>query len=159
MIVGQSYRVIAPTQRYFGAAPWWDDGRDFSISTHAADLATFIGGLGLAPVAVVGWSYGAAVCLKMAVDRPWLAERLILYEPAITSFVHAPEEATAVAADRLEMTAGARDRVGEGDALTAVRLFMDGVNDRRGSFDGLPDTVQEIMLENARTLALLFGAP
>ena len=57
------------------------------------------------------------------------------------------------------MIAEARDRVSQGDALTAVRLFMDGVNDRRGSFDGLPHSVQDIMLENSRTLPLLFGAP
>jgi pimeloyl-ACP methyl ester carboxylesterase len=158
-IVGQRYRVIAPTQRYFGTAPWPDDGRNFSINTHAADLAAFITRQRLGPVALVGWSYGAAVCLKMAVDQPELAQRLILYEPAVTSFVHAPEEAETAAADRLEMTAQARDRVSQGDALTAVRLFMDGVNDRRGSFDGLPEMVQDIMLENSRTLPLLFGAP
>ena len=158
-IVGQRHRVIAPTQRYFGSAPWPDDGRDFSISTHAADLADFIRRHRLEPVALVGWSYGAAVCLQMAVDQPELATRLILYEPAIASFVQAPEEADAAAADRLEMTAQARDRTSQGDASTAVRLFMDGVNGRRGSFDGLPVTVQDVMLENSGTLRLLFGAP
>jgi pimeloyl-ACP methyl ester carboxylesterase len=88
-----------------------------------------------------------------------LTQRLILYEPAITSFVNAPEEAETAAADRREMTARARDRVSQGDSSSAVRLFMDGVNDRRGSFDGLPEAVQDIMLENSRTLSLLFGAP
>jgi pimeloyl-ACP methyl ester carboxylesterase len=159
MIVGQRYRVIAPTQRYFGAAPWPDDGQNFSIATHAADLADLIGDRGLAPVALVGWSYGAAVCLQMAVDQPELVQRLILYEPAIISFVHAPEQAEAAVADRLDMTARARDRVGEGDTSAAVRLFMDGVNDQRGSFDRLPQTVQEVMLENSRTLPLLYAAP
>ena len=99
-IVGRRHRVIAPTQRYFGTAPWPDDGRNFSISTHAADLADFISTRRLEPFALVGWSYGAAVCLKMAVDQPELVQRLILYEPAITSFVHAPEAAATVAADR-----------------------------------------------------------
>jgi pimeloyl-ACP methyl ester carboxylesterase len=158
-IIGRRHRVIAPTQRYFGTAPWPDDGRNFSIDTHAADLADFISKHRLEPVALVGWSYGAAVCLKMAVDQPDLAQRLILYEPAIISFVHATEEAETAAADRLEMTARARDRASQGDSLTAVRLFMDGVNDRRGSFDGLPEAAQDIMLENSRTLPLLFGAP
>jgi pimeloyl-ACP methyl ester carboxylesterase len=57
------------------------------------------------------------------------------------------------------MTAPARARIDEGDVSTAVRLFMDGVNDRHGSFDSLPHRVQQIMRENSRTLPLLFTAP
>jgi hypothetical protein len=36
---------------------------------------------------------------------------------------------------------------------------MDGVNDRHGSFDSLPHSVQQVMRENSRTLPLLFTAP
>jgi pimeloyl-ACP methyl ester carboxylesterase len=158
-IVGKRHRVVAPTQRYFGTTPWPDDGRHFSIGTHAADLADFISRQRLEPVALVGWSYGAAVCLEMAVNRPELAGRLILYEPAIISFVQDRQDAETAAADRLEMTAQARDRVNRGDASTAVRLFMDGLNDRVGTFRDLPETVQDVMLGNSRMLPLLFGAP
>jgi pimeloyl-ACP methyl ester carboxylesterase len=156
--LGQSYRVLAPTQRYFGTSPWSDDGRGFSLGSHAHDLAEFIGGFGKAPVALVGWSYGAAVCLLMAVEQPQLVQRLVLYEPAIVSFVHASEDADAAAADRLDMTAQARARIGGGDTSAAVKAFMDGVNDRPGTFDSLPERVQQIMLENRRTLPLLFAA-
>src|SRR5262245_7273648 len=107
-IIAQRYRVIAPTQRYFGTSPWPDDGRTFSISTHAADLADFIDGLQVGPVALVGWSYGAAVCLAMAVEQPEVVRRLVLYEPAIISFVDEPAAAQAAAADRQEMIAPAR---------------------------------------------------
>jgi pimeloyl-ACP methyl ester carboxylesterase len=155
----ERYRVIAPTQRYFGTSAWPDDGQGFSMDNHAHDLAEFIAGLALEPVALVGWSYGAAVCLLMAVARPELVHRLVLYEPAILSFVQAPADAEAGAADRLEMTAQARARTRAGDTVAAVRLFMDGVNDRQGTFDGLNDRVQEIMLDNRRTLSLLFAAP
>src|SRR5207237_100175 len=84
---------------------------------------------------------------------------LVLYEPAIVSFVYTPDEAEAAGADRHEMTTQARARIGAGDTFAAVRLFMDGVNDQPGSFDRLPDSVQAVMSENARTLALLFAAP
>ena len=47
-------RVIAPTLRYFGSLPWIDHGRNFSIKTHADDLAGFIATPELDPVAVVG---------------------------------------------------------------------------------------------------------
>jgi pimeloyl-ACP methyl ester carboxylesterase len=129
------------------------------LDTHAHDLATFIAGLELGPVTVVGWSYGAAVCLLMAVERPELVDRLVLYEPAIVSFVDAPDDAEAATADRGVMTSQARSRIGAGDTLAATGLFMDGVNDRPGTFDSLPERVRTVMLENSRTLPLLFAAP
>jgi len=52
-IIGSRYRLVAPTQRYFGLLLWPDDGRDFSIQTHAADLAAFIGESNLAPATIV----------------------------------------------------------------------------------------------------------
>ena len=157
--LGERFRVIAPTQRYFGTTPWSDDGRDFSVATHARDLARFVSALSRERVTLVGWSYGAAVCLAMAVEQPASVQRLILYEPAIVSFVTAPLEAQAAATDRQDMTAEARRRVGQGDLPGAVRTFMDGVNDQEHAFDSLPTTVQQIMLENGRTLPLLFAAP
>ena len=42
--LGPRVRVLAPTQRYFGTAPWPDDGKNFSIGTHAHDLADFVRG-------------------------------------------------------------------------------------------------------------------
>ena len=153
------FRVLAPTQRYFGTSPWTDDGQTFSMATHAADLAVFIRGAGVRSVTLVGWSYGAAVCMLTAVEHPELVSRLILYEPAIMSFVQAPEQVQAAEADRREMTGLARARIRDGDTPGAVRSFMDGVNDRLGAFDNLSDRVQGIMLENGRTLPLLFAAP
>ena len=127
------------------------------MATHAADLADFIRGSGLGSATLVGWSYGAAVCLLTATEHPDLVDRLVLYEPAIMSFVHAPEQAEAAEADRTEMTSSARARIRDGDTTGAVRLFMDGVNDRPGAFDSLPDRMQGIMLDNGRTLPLLFA--
>ena len=81
-LIAPHRRVVAVTQRYFGTAPWPDDGTHFSVDTHADDLAAFLRALSLVPVALVGWSYGAAVCLVMGTRHPELVERLVLYEPA-----------------------------------------------------------------------------
>ena len=62
----------------------------------------------LEPVTLVGWSYGAAVCLLTAVQQPELVQRLVLYEPGIATFVDAPADAQAAASDRLAITAPAR---------------------------------------------------
>jgi pimeloyl-ACP methyl ester carboxylesterase len=157
--IGRRFRVIAPTQRHFGNYPWPDDGQTFSVATHANDLAEFIQSLQLGPVSLVGWSYGAAVCLTMTAQRPELVHQLIVYEPAIISFVDTSNDAQAATTDRSEMTAQARAQLARGDTTTAVRAFMDGVNDQPGAFDSLPHRVRQIMHENRRTLPMLFAAP
>ena len=157
-IIGSRYRLIAPTQRYFGTLPWPDDGRDFSIQTHAADLAAFVGSMNVAPVAIVGWSYGGAVSLAMALQHPELASRLFLYEPALATFVGDASDAKGASADRSEMTRAARQEADAGNFHDAVRLFMDGVNDQAETFGQLPPAVRQNMLENSRMLSLLFAA-
>ncbi len=153
--IAQRYRVIAPTQRYFGVSAWPDDGRNFSMQGHANDLAAFISALRLGPVPIVGRSYGGAVTLAMAAQHPKLVERLFLYEPSLATFVTDP----AAANDRLHMMRAAKAATHGGDIDRAVQLLMDGANDRDGDFQRLPDRVRAVMLESVRTLPLLFAAP
>jgi pimeloyl-ACP methyl ester carboxylesterase len=157
-IIAPTHRVIAPTQRYFGSTPWPDDGRHFSIATHAADLGAFIGELKLGPIDIVGWSYGAAVCLTLAATHPEHIKRLFLYEPVLTTFVEDASSAKLAVDDRTEMTRAAKIAASEGNLDAAVQLFMDGVNDFEGTFERLPQWVQRMMLGNGRMLPLLFAA-
>ena len=90
--VAKHYRSIAYTQRYFGTDPWPDDGNNFSVATHADDLARFIILLNIGPVHLVGWSYGGLVATTAAVKDPSLVRSLILYEPGVIS-VLPPESA------------------------------------------------------------------
>jgi len=158
-IIASRYRVIAPTLRYFGTSPWSDDGRNFSVQTHADDLAAFIRVLDVGPVAVVGWSYGAVIGLAMAVRHPRLAERLFLYEPGITTFVTDPAALDRATEDRLKVMLPGKAAVMSGDNEGAIRILTDGVDSRDGTFQRLPDHVQAIMLESARILPLLFASP
>ena len=158
-ILSRRYRVIAPTQRYFGASAWPDNGMKFSVKVHADDLAAFIGAMKLDPVSIVGWSYGAAVCIAMATLHPGLTKQLFLYEPTLATFVQNPVAAKRAMDDRAKMFSAAKAEASEGNNEIAVRLFMDGVNDRDGSFGNLPESVQRIMVENSRMLPLLFSAP
>ena len=158
-IIASRYRVIAPTLRYFGTSPWSDDGRNFSVQTHADDLAAFIGVLDMGPVAVVGWSYGAVIGLAMAVRHPRLAERLLLYEPGITTFVTDPAALDRATEDRLKVMLPGKAAVMSGNNEGAIRILTDGVDNRDGAFQRLPDHVQAIMLESARILPLLFASP
>jgi pimeloyl-ACP methyl ester carboxylesterase len=52
------------------------------IATFVEDVAALIGQLGASPVVVGGISMGAAIALRLAVERPGLARALILARPA-----------------------------------------------------------------------------
>src|SRR5262249_17496181 len=103
--IAQGHRFIAVDLRYFGAAPWTDDGAKFSVATHADDLAAFIAGLKIGKVTLVGWSYGGAVALVTAVQHPELVGGLFLYEPGLTTFVNDAADAKLAADDRKAMLA------------------------------------------------------
>jgi pimeloyl-ACP methyl ester carboxylesterase len=158
-IIGLKYRVIALSQRYFGQDPWPDKGEQFSISTLADDLSSFVRGLELGPVTIVGWSFGGGISLTMAVRNRGLVTRMFLYEPTLSTFLTEPDEARVAVEDRAGMMKAAKPLAASGDLAGALRMFMDGVNAEDGAFDRLAPEVRKMMTDNARMLPLLFAGP
>jgi len=157
--VAESYRFIAPAQRYFGTGPWPDDGAGFSMATHADDLVAFLRQLGGGPAHVVGWSYGGAVAIVLAVHHPEWVKSLFVYEPGVATFVTDPADAQAVGEDRRDSRAPATMAAKAGDTSAAVQLLMDGVAGRPGTFDRLAPAFREHLLDNGRVLPLALVAP
>ncbi|CAB3797743.1 alpha/beta fold hydrolase [Paraburkholderia fynbosensis] len=157
--VAARYRVIAPSNRYFGVDPWPDDGAKFSAQTHADDLAAIIRGLDAKPVRLVGWSYGADIALLVAVQHPDLVNGVFAYEPSITTFVTDPGDRKAILADQQMAFGPAFAASKRGDQQAALRPFVDGVNGSPGTFDRLPAPVRTVLSENARTIPLQLNAP
>ena len=155
----RKYRYIAFDQRYFGPAPWPDDGKHFSVATHANDLAAFLRQLDAGPAHLVGWSYGADVVLVLAVQHPVLVRSLFLYEPSIATFVTEPADLKAVNEDGEKMSAGSNVATGAKDQVAAVRALLDSVDALPGTFDAYPPAPRSVALENARTLPLEIVAP
>jgi pimeloyl-ACP methyl ester carboxylesterase len=93
--IADEHRFIALTQRYFGTGQWTGDGKDFGEATHAADLAAFIKTLDIGPVHLVGWSYGANVAALAALENPDLVQSVVLFEPALDSFIKQGEAGNA----------------------------------------------------------------
>src|SRR5262245_2020661 len=93
----KKYRSISYTQRYYGNAPWPDDGKNFSATTHADDLRKLCASLNTGPVHVFGWSYGGLVAVIAALKNPPPIRSLVLYEPSLVSVLPAesPEGRTA----------------------------------------------------------------
>ncbi|MGO9482790.1 MAG: alpha/beta fold hydrolase [Candidatus Kryptoniota bacterium] len=89
--LGPRFRVIAVSLRHYYPERWDGKGEDFSIKTHAEDVAAFIERLNCGPVYLVGHSRGGSVALGAAKIRPDLIKKLVLMEPAVTALLPKPE--------------------------------------------------------------------
>lgn len=154
------HRYIAYTQRYFGTEAWPDDGKNFSVVTHAADLAAFIRALNLGPVHLVGWSYGGPVTALVAIEHPDLVRSLAIHEPAIRPLIADSPAGKQALADFGKAAGPAVAASKSGDTATAAKLFLEAVFELpRGGFDTDPVVRRNIILDNARTVPLLLVGP
>jgi pimeloyl-ACP methyl ester carboxylesterase len=86
--LGRHYRVIAYSRRYHWPNQPIPGGADYRMEEHVDDLGAVIRSLANAPVHLIGHSYGAFLCLLLAIREPQLVRTLVLEEPpAITLFV------------------------------------------------------------------------
>ena len=157
--VAKRHRFIAYSYRYHGAAPWPDDGKQYSAATHAADLAAFVRRLNAGPVHLVGLSYGGLLATMVASEHSELVRSLTLAEPAIGAVLMDTPEAKQALDDRGKAFAPIVAAAKAGDAMQATKLFFDLVNNQgAGAFDKQPEALRQMFLDNARTVPLLLAS-
>lgn len=82
------YRVIAYSRRYHWPNEPIPDDADYSMWEHVDDLKALIQQLDAVPAHLVGHSYGAFLCLLLAIKEQELVRTLVLAEPpVVTLFV------------------------------------------------------------------------
>ena len=163
-------RVIAVSRRYATPNSRQGDLSDSTVGNNALDLKNFIERLGVAPVHLVGHSYGGFISAVLTADHPDLVRSLILVEPAVSTLLVANQKSAAavlslllrspsVAMSARKFQSGSLKpslrALQRGDMRRAVELNVDGVQDAPGSFAKLPEDVRTMMLENARTIGEL----
>jgi pimeloyl-ACP methyl ester carboxylesterase len=146
------HRVIAYSRRFHWPNEPIADGVDYAMLQQVDDLQALLRALGAVPAHLVGHSYGAFVCLLLALRDPTLVRSLVLAEPpAITLFVSPepkpgellkllctrPATAAALARFGAAGVAPARKAFRGGDLQAGVRIFGDAVFGR-GGFERLP---------------------
>ncbi|MBR0680631.1 alpha/beta hydrolase [Roseomonas eburnea] len=77
---GDRYHAMALSMRHCWPGRW-EDGGDFTIARHTADVAGFIKALGAGKVRLVGHSRGGHIAFRVAQHHPDLLAALVLVEP------------------------------------------------------------------------------
>ena len=146
------YHTIAISRRYHYPNDFTDDGWDYSALNHAEDLATFIEELELASVHIVGHSYGAYACAILTVRHPELIRTLVLCEPPIIPLLGAVPGGKSIVSDFMDQIWNpVEEAFKKGDLKQGVRIFIDGISGD-GTFDKLPSTVRDMIMNNAQAM-------
>ncbi len=166
---GRRYRAIAYSRRYHYPNPWTGDGMDNGISENAADLASLITKLGLAPAHLVGHSWGAFTVLYCAFKNPELVRTLTAIEPPalplflkdyrrpslgeiLSLFLKSPSTATSFVKFGTKTIKPAQEAAQRGDYLGANAKFFDGVHAQKGYFEKVPEQVRAMVMDNLEAL-------
>lgn len=153
------YHVIAYSRRYHYPNTWVGDGRDYSATLHAEDLAELIKRLNLGKVHVLASSYGAYTSLLLASEHPKLVRSLVLGEPPLLPWLlNIPGGDTLLAAFITNAWEPARHAFQRGDLEQGVRLFINGVLGE-GTFDKLPQPARSNLMDNALEMKAETSAP
>lgn len=143
------FRVISYSRRYHYPNKWNGNGKDYSVSLHADDLVAFITALGIAPVHLVGTSYGAFVSLYLETRHPGTARSLVLGEPPMIPWLKDLEGGRELLREfGKNAFEPARTAFSEGKMEEGVKYFIDGVMGH-GTFQRLSPKAKEMMIDNA----------
>jgi esterase len=146
-----SYRVVAVSLRHCWPDAWDGRGDDFTVATHAADVAALIATLDLAPAHVLGHSRGGAVAIDLALRDPALVRSLVLADPGgLEALLPDTPQGRAESGQTAAMFARLTDDLAAGETVAAARRCTDALGGP-GTWDRRTDAQQAIVLDNLAT--------
>jgi pimeloyl-ACP methyl ester carboxylesterase len=123
--LSERFRVIAPDLCGYGGTGPWQGAGEISLAAEAALVAALIERLD-SPVHLVGHSFGGAVALRLAQDRPELLKSLVVIEPVAFHLLRAGDAIDAQAFDEISrVAAGVASAVACGDFQGGFGRFVD----------------------------------
>ena len=168
--LSRNYRVVSVSRRYASPNARKGDLLDSTVGNNAADLKSLIDTLGLAPINLVGHSYGGFATAVLAADYPDLVRSLVLVEAAVSTMLVTDEKspaqllgllfrypAVALSARKFQSRAlyPSLKALERAQLERAAELMVDGIQDRPGAFGQLDSQTRQMMLDNARTIGEL----
>lgn len=168
--LSDGYRTITISRRYATPNARKGDLLDSTVGNNAGDIRAFIESLGLAPVHLVGHSYGGFVSAFLAADHPDLVRSLALVEPAVSTMLIGDSKSAAqmlslllrspsvaLSARRFQRTSldPSIKAFDAGQMGKAAELQVDGVQNSPGAFTRMNEETRRMMTENGRTVGEL----
>ena len=123
-LLAPRFRVLAPDSYGSGKSPEWPSDRQIGLADEVALIEPVLRDAG-SPLTLVGHSYGAAIALRAALDRPARIRRLVLYEPTLFSLVDAEAPPPNAADGIRQAVADAALALDRGDRDRAAEAFID----------------------------------
>lgn len=82
-VLSRHFRTIVYSRRYHWSNERIPEDADYSIPEHVDDLRTLLVSLDATPAHLVGHSYGAFLCLLLAIREPDIDSSLVVPEPPV----------------------------------------------------------------------------
>ena len=118
------FHVLAPDGHGAGKGPAWPADRALTLHDEVAQLEPVFSRAG-APFTLVGHSYGAAVAMVAAVQKPWRVSALALYEPTLFGLLDTRSPPPNDADGIRQAVQRAAAALAVGDRSTAAEHFID----------------------------------
>jgi non-heme chloroperoxidase len=143
------FRAVIYSRRFHYPNLTENAGVDYSAAVHARDLANLVRAVGPAPAHIVASSFGAYAALLLAVEDPACVRSLVLGEPPLFPWLPELPGGSALLESFLHNAwEPAKSAFQRGDLEGGARAFLSGVLGP-GSFDRMPASARESMLQNA----------
>ena len=123
-LLSEDHFVQAPDSYGSGKSPEWPSDRTIALSDEVAFIEPVLESAG-SPFALVGHSYGAAVALVAALQKPKRLRALALYEPTLFALVYAHDPPPNAADGIRHTVSAASDALDAGDREAAAEHFID----------------------------------
>ena len=136
-LLAPRFRVLAPDSYGSGKSPEWPSDRQISLADEVALIEPVLRDAG-SPLTLVGHSYGAAIALRAALERPARIRNLVLYEPTLFSLVDAEAPPPNAADGIRQAVADAALALDRGDRGRAAEAFIDYWMDE-GTWQKMPE--------------------
>jgi pimeloyl-ACP methyl ester carboxylesterase len=148
-LAAAGFHVMSLSMRHCWPGHWPEQGGDFRIDTHVADVAAFIAALGKGPVALLGHSRGGHIAFRVAERHPALLRALILAEPG--GELDESLGGRPGAAGQAGAFGKAADLVAAGDEEGGLRVVAEHTGGP-GAWERRPEERKAIGRANARTM-------
>ena len=162
----ESFQTVSYSRR----CAYPNKNKDLASSTvenNAKDLAALIRSVTEGPVHLVGHSYGGFVAAYCAFLHPELARSLVLVVPYIPTLLIKNLDSSAdklsllirmpsvaLSAQKLLNSAvyPALKELDQGNGEKAIRIHIDGLQEKQNAFDQFPEGVKSMLLDNKETI-------